>query len=98
MARPSARASQRYYWTRVTAVAVAPSENVAVRLSVTPRANSMPAQSEAKSTNEPPSGTTKSTAIVDGSLMSGQPSSDVATPNTQKGLLASVSQIPGPVL
>src|SRR5436309_3288703 len=78
-------------------MAVVPSENVAVRVRVVPGANSIADQSDANSTNVPPSGTVKFTVFVAGLLMSGA-SRVVATPNAQKPLLELVSQVPGPVL
>src|SRR5437762_5100205 len=81
----------------VTAVAVVPSEKVAVNLRVTPMANSIPAKSAAKSWKLPPSGTANLTAIVAGSLRSA-PSRAVAAPSTQAGVAASVSQVPGALL
>jgi hypothetical protein len=81
----------------VTAVAVEPSEKVAVRVSVRPGRNSMPCESDANATKLPPSATGKFTAIVDGAFSKAPPAVG-ATPSTQNSVPLSVSQVPGPSL
>src|SRR5215831_3366260 len=81
----------------VVAVAEEPSEKEAVRVRVWPERNSMPWESAAKTTKEPPSGTAKFTAMVLEALMTAA-SREGATPRTQKEVLLLVSQVPGALL